>query len=318
MPEINIVYGHGPDQHQLIYSGEEGKVWQSRTKRNDLPNIAVSNFSIPNPSPEDSLFIIEPRSVISTDYDINFVNQFKKVFTWAVKPFHNTIIQDKLVEVNYPSLGYGPSDNTIRSKFGTLTPSSEALVKYWKPWGERRNEIVIVANNKSSSHYTEIYSLRNTLAEVFRTNLRSTVSWYGQTRVPAPYYRGLLNDKIEYLNNVRFALCSENTYDEVFSYNYLTEKLMDVIIGGAVPLYMGCYNIDDFGLPEGSYIDLRKFVTKSRHQINVNQKALVDYLHSFNEEMYLSGREKLMKLVDDEKFYRRTTMDSVCRAMLKY
>jgi hypothetical protein len=69
-------------------------------------------------------------------------------------------------------------------------------------------------------------------------------------------YRGTLprGGKIAALGNYRFALCFENTAHP----GYVTEKLLDCLAAGCIPLYLGAPDIERY-VPPGSYIDVRRF-----------------------------------------------------------
>ena len=61
-------------------------------------------------------------------------------------------------------------------------------------------------------------------------------------------------EKLELFKSYPFAIAFENTN----CYDYVTEKLYDVLLAGAVPIYMGAPNVDEW-VPAGSYIDARQF-----------------------------------------------------------
>jgi len=193
------------------------------------------------------------------------------VFTWyeGFKSLNN------VVKVSYPA---------------ALQTTTLEQLKGNPQWNERSDEIVIIANNKVSNHEASIYKLRVMLADGLHAR-GFKVSWYGHTKLPKPYYKGKADGK-DVLKNVRFSICSENTYDEAFSKNYLTEKLPHVISKGAFPIYMGCHNIDDFNM-QGSMIDLRSFVTKKGRDISNDFDYLTHVLKTFNKEFYDEYRQNM-------------------------
>jgi len=112
------------------------------------------------------------------------------------------------------------------------------------------------------------------------------VSWYGQISLKRPYYRGQLENKQKTLDTAKFSICTENSYDQKFTHNYFTEKMPDVWMHGAVPIYMGCFNINDMGSFNGCYIDLRPLVEKAGKSWKVNKQLLNDKITNFNEQNY--------------------------------
>ncbi len=169
------------------------------------------------------------------------------------------------------------------SCFGANIDTYEKRKKEWWPWEKRKNEIVIIANNKRSDHESSIYNLRIELADWFFNHHKDhQIAWYGQIPVNRPYYRGpITGDKFDILKKVKYTVCTENSYHPQFSHNYFTEKLPEAWMSGVVPLYMGCYNINDFGFDPKSYIDLRDYQSK---KLEINDLSFV--LSNFSQDNY--------------------------------
>lgn len=80
-----------------------------------------------------------------------------------------------------------------------------------------------------------------------RTKMYNTLNKLGKIDCPS----GLLNNcsnvelnrigKPKYMNNYKFNICSEN-YDNGTFEGYITEKLMDCCLGGAIPIYAGWFD----------------------------------------------------------------------------
>jgi hypothetical protein len=69
------------------------------------------------------------------------------------------------------------------------------------------------------------------------------------------------------MSNYKFALCFEN----VAYPGYVTEKIIDCLVAGAIPLYLGAPDITDF-VPQEAFIDIRNF--NSLQQLNEYLKNL--------------------------------------------
>jgi len=274
--KVNIIYSpQDKDATSPRFQNDKGELWMNPHRKEGMHNISMSFYSAAYPNPQqdgDSIYIIEPRCINGgeRDYDINFLKKFKYIFTWATEAFKGTEIENKIITLHHPSC------------FGATPNDYEERKKGWLPWKERSNEIVIIANNKSSSHESSIYNLRTELADYFHKYHKShKVSWYGNIPMNRPYYKGKIDgDKYDILKKVKFSICTENSYHSKFSYNYFTEKLPECWLGGAVPLYMGCYNIDNFGFSKSSYIDLRD------HYAKHNYDDLSYILTNFNIDDY--------------------------------
>ena len=61
-------------------------------------------------------------------------------------------------------------------------------------------------------------------------------------------------DKVETVSKYKFVVCLEN----IAYPGYVTEKIMDCFVAGAIPVYFGAPDIDKF-IPANSYIDFRNF-----------------------------------------------------------
>lgn len=68
-------------------------------------------------------------------------------------------------------------------------------------------------------------------------------------RIQLPYY-GKLGDKHHLQSGFRFALCFEN----IASPGYVTEKIIEALVAGALPIYLGAPDIADF-VPSEAFID---------------------------------------------------------------
>lgn len=290
MKEINIIYTAQADPAHITYSSDNGKVWFSSGYNQNMPNIAMNSYSAVKIGLNDSLFIAEPMCVLEQNYNIDFVNKFKYIFTWATKVFKNTKVENKVIYVNFPSYRYNP----------LITRDN------WLNWAERRDEVVFIANNKSSPHPTELYSLRIKLADWLHANSNLTVSWYGNMPIRRPYYKGNIGSKSDILTKVKFCVCSENSYDSIYSANFLTEKLPDVWFSGAVPIYMGCSTMDELGVSESNYINLLPY--KNDFQ-GLNNK-----LQSFSANDYIAMTDNYCKL--NTELYRLTAYENMFDIML--
>ena len=65
-------------------------------------------------------------------------------------------------------------------------------------------------------------------------------------------WRGMVEDKHAVLRRYRFVLCVENT---AFP-GYITEKLTDAFLAGAIPIYLGAPDVESY-VPAGTFVHLR-------------------------------------------------------------
>lgn len=306
--EINIFY-HGHPKRSLEYNGPEGKVWLDNVKNNNMPNVIMTSEVIKKPNPNDSFLMIEPITVNTKDYDINYLNQYSKIFSPFYKVFENSGIKNKIIPINYAI-----NDQFIINKSSSGNEINYSnFIKNWKSWDDRINGVVIISDDKASRCQYSIYELRNILGNLFYNN-NINVTKFGKTRTKLPYFKGRVTNKIEEICKYRFHLCIENTYDPIYSYNYFTEKLPHSIYGGSVPLYIGCSNIEEF-VPEKSFIDLRKFITRTNKTININTKEIINAITTFSKQQfedfqtsaieYMKNPKGLFSQIDPKRYYRK-------------
>lgn len=122
-----------------------------------------------------------------------------------------------------------------------------------------------VCSSKRQRHTTHAQRFRFTqyLAQKY-----SAMDLYGHGIRP-------VNDKAETIRPYRYHLAIENYIGR----HHITEKLMDVYLGGALPLYAGCPNANEY-FPEESFISIE--------------------LSDFDEAVY-----KIIQIVESDEFEKR-------------
>lgn len=291
--DVNVIYTCHTGKPVQHFENDKGRVWMHSARDRHKRNIGFGWYSLQKPKiPKDCLYVIEPRCVVEKDYNIKLIKGFSYIFTWAVKAFEGHLNPKKLIELNHPSC------------WGN-TPTPEQLEQKWKSWDDRKDEIVFIANNKEGRHVSELYTSRLALADYFHENTHFEVSWYGHFNLDKPYYKGSIGDKNQVLNNAKFSICMENSYHHIYSHNYFTEKMPEAWFGGTVPVYMGCYNIDDFKFAKESYIDMRPFVKnlgkKGNTKPDLDMRALYRRLKSFTKDDYNKMRNGLFETIRDPR-----------------
>jgi len=295
---------------RLLYQGPEGNVWTSNKRNDNANNIHETLCCRPNPN--DGVFMMEPIVTTPEHYDIDYLSKFKKVFGCFGKAFDNTKIKDKYVCTNY---GYD-----IRIHSPMLSTDTISIKNRWQPWEQRNGMIIVAGGDKKSTHPASIYPLRLMIADLFYEN-NFEVAWYGQQNCNRPYYKGPIQDKVSEINKYKFTICTENTYDPIYSHNYLTEKLPHAIYGGALPLYIGCYNIDNLA-PKHSFFDLRNFVIRDNGKIILLKQPLLEAINSFTKEKFERYQETAYQFVKDpaglsyhtdmKRFFRQMLNEYYC------
>ena len=108
-------------------------------------------------------------------------------------------------------------------------------------------------------------------------------------------YRGL---KQHIISSYTFYLAFENSN----CYEYVTEKIYDALMAGAIPVYMGARNIDEF-VPPNSYVDVSRFPVPSDLAVFLrsasSNQTILDFFHAWRKEPSHFEKLKKMSLMGD-------------------
>lgn len=193
-------------------------------------------------------------------------------------------------------------------------------------WQQKINKIVLIAANKVSPRHTSNYSQRRLFARKISSDLmhiygplwkgrlnekimhRLAVSFFslksGVLPNPISIYGGLhqkyksalgkIGNKHEILNKYRFSLVIENSND------YVSEKLIDVLISGAIPIYIG------------PSLVLANFPDKIAIQINHSEINRVNQiLENIDDVEIRDIQETIYKFLTSENFLNKWKSENV-------
>jgi len=139
-----------------------------------------------------------------------------------------------------------------------------------------------------------------------RTNIRTpaynALKRFAHIECPGQLYKNCSNEEVdrlgkdEYIKRFKFHICPENTLNLD---GYITEKIVDCCLGGAIPIYAG--NFDD--------IDEKIF--------NINRILFYDYSEESLQFIETIVEHLISNPVAFEEFYRRPIfMDSAAETIL--
>lgn len=146
---------------------------------------------------------------------------------------------------------------------------------------ERPGFAAMIAGNHKAFHRHELYSERVETARWYERNEPECFHLYGRgwhefkfggpklvrglnligplrraMPVPRrPSWKGEVDRKWETFARYRFAFCYENVREAT---GYITEKIFDAFVAGAIPIYWGAPNVRD-QIPPEAFIDRREF-----------------------------------------------------------
>ena len=145
---------------------------------------------------------------------------------------------------------------------------------------EEKKLITFISGDKCSGYPGELYSERRKAINYFETNHPDQFDFFGAGWDENVHkcYKGKCESKAEVFHKYRFAICFEN----IEGLNgYITEKILDCLESGIVPIYAGAPNIEEI-IPKECFINYRRFDSFSElyEYISSIDKATFDsYLH---------------------------------------
>lgn len=238
----------------------------------DFPGIAVEVC----PDKFDKglpVLLIEARNVRPDNYEVSNLARYSKVYSWN-RRFLSILpksIPSELIQ------GFPLFDNY-------------SWLDEFRPVSERINGVCLIAKKWKREIEGDLSEAREV---VFQHIHGVEKHAYGRVPFCGEFYRGAIGAtakeiypssmaKLKKLNEYKFNLCFENCYHELWSYDYITEKIFDSFRAKTVPIYLGCFNIEEH-IPPELFIDFRKFRSVAE---------LSEYLREFPDELFTEMTER--------------------------
>ncbi len=221
------------------------------------------------------LLVAEPHIEVPENWDLNTIKKYQTYITYSSK------MADITKEV-VP---------TILIK-GVPACNSYFHLDKFTPFNEKINGIICLNKINKTGRAGDIYFLREEVMRQlpathgFSKHVFSREKWGGAMwQGSIPHFHSH-EENLKIINKYRFCLCFESTYDSFHSYDFITERIINCFKSKTIPVYYGCYNIEDF-VPKHLFIDYRDFFG--------DYKKLMDHLLSFTEEKYNEMTEEAFK-----------------------
>ncbi|MFB6176357.1 MAG: glycosyltransferase family 10 domain-containing protein [Halobaculum sp.] len=167
---------------------------------------------------------------------------------------------------------------------------------------EDRTLLTTVSSMTASEDPNELYTERERIVSFYDRNHPDAFSLYGRKwtrpingidicegrwQVPDySVYRGEAEQKAAVYSRHKFALVFEN---QTGIDGWVSEKLFDAFASGAVPVYWGASNVEEY-IPSETFVDYREFATP---------QALHDHLTSMSRSQYEAYRDAIRRYLDD-------------------
>lgn len=249
------------------------------------------------------LIALENPNINQLNASIEYCRKFTRVFAWdkRLRSLPNLVpvlIPHPLVHEKFPGV-------EARDIFSCLINANKAFKENLPSDLYLERIKTIRWYEKNAPDMFELYGMGwDKPAPVFNFagRLKRGIS-RAQTRLfghkPFPSYRGEVRDKGEILRRSKFSYCYENSSDLS---NYITEKILDSLVNGCVPVYWGADNVLNY-IPENCFIDRRKFKDTSsvhnfllsisaddyaNYQLNIVNFLKGDVARTFSSEYFVS------------------------------
>lgn len=244
------------------------------------------------------LIVAEPPMTVPEGHDPKFHTHFKRVLTY------NTEMIDGKKYLEYT--------------FTIPIKSDEKIVLPRSPYSSKKL-LTLVSGNKFSPHQNELYGERVNAIRFMEKNHPHDFDLYGTGwEIPIvhkrwaskikingaiyrfwpknwkvkqfPSYRGKLGDKRGTLDKYKFTI----SYENGIARGWISEKLLEVMLYGSVPVYLGDPEIEKI-IPKECFIDKRDYPT---------YEALYQRMVEMGEEEHTKYLDAIEKFLNSKKAYR--------------
>lgn len=224
------------------------------------------------------ILLVEARNVRPDNYDINNLSRFSKVYSW----------NRRFLSLLSPSI-----PTAVVSGFPLF--DNHSWLDEFRPIKQRIHGMCLIATKMKRVIEGDISENRET---VFAAIEGIEKHAFGRIPLCGEHYRGPIGTtrqdtypsslaKLKKLNEYKFNLCFENCYHPLWSYDYLTEKIFDSFRAKTIPIYLGCFNVEEL-VPTDLFIDFRRF--ESFEQLS-------DYLIHFPDDQFVDMTERAYEWV---------------------
>lgn len=237
------------------------------------------------------LYATEGFITIPKNYDIQFIKENYKGLITPNSKFKN--LHENELEIHLVN-GPGYYNNF-------WIPEKDDFVNFNK----KIHGICALNNIYHTGQPGDIVGLREPLFNSINID-NFTKHSFGRTCWGNDSYQGWPNrtpsspDNLKVISKYKFCLCLEPMYHELWSYDWVTERIFDCFKAKTIPLYYGCYNIED-RVPEDLYVDLRKFDNINEAIISIKDLSEVEYSKQVEEAYTFQGESKIGNILEIEK-----------------
>jgi len=225
------------------------------------------------------LFAIEGYITVPHSYDLEVIKKFKGLITHNSKFYEQNKNKVNIILSNgYPdwNASYFKLEDNEFISYDEKIKGICALYKIYK------------TNNSG-----DIVYLRK---QVFNKLKGITKHSYGRVPFGGKNFQNIstdpsTKDSLQIINKYLFNLTLEPMYHEMWSWDWITERLWNSFRTKTMPIYFGCYNIENL-VPKEFYIDMREYILTEKPKITFDCKRLVADLKSYPKDKYIETVNK--------------------------
>jgi len=229
------------------------------------------------------LYLSEPVVVQPVQYDRRTWKKFDYILTWCDPLWRSG---GKFIQISL-----GMYDSPFKGTMNGIRPMSDPSLLT----APRKKAICAIYSDKRSLIPCELYSLRREFPAWFHQHGIVPLDLYGRDPIDVPNYRGRIETKESVLPHYRYGLVLQNTYHPMWSAGYYSDELADTFACMTLPVYFGCYNIEDY-VPLDCIVDYRQFAS---------MKELDSFLNDMSEDEFRGYLERIDRFLRESDFWGR-------------
>ncbi len=252
------------------------------------------------------LYAAEPLVIMPGNWMHSIVSKFKTYITY----------NEKVPMWIEPPLKKAPSlvEPRIIKVHGCIAGDLDGWSSNLKTYDKKIKGVCILGKNGHKARMGNIYFLREELTTKLYSRSKLVTHIYAHKSYGRSHYQGNCKNSpwsieaIDKVSEYLFNFCPENTYHPLWSYGYFTERIFRCFRAKTIPIYIGCYNIEDY-VPKDLFIDFRDFYVENPDEDHRELSSctaydrLADYLVNFPKEKYIEMTEKAFEWEKKRTFH---------------
>lgn len=260
------------------------------------PSVNAAQFKFQNYSKFDSIITIP-----------TLVKYFSKATSWT--PGFVDRVSDRNAVEN-PEFRFRPIAFGLLSsnKYSPFKSSLYELRKQIILEFARTNLHIVIAGADWDKNkcWNFIQFLKTTLLNVSYLNIKTFRVSFSLFRLRRNHYHylGKVESSLAFYQQLKFVICIESDIDD------FSEKLFEVNLAGAIPLYVGPKGIEHFGVEPNAFVPMpqtsKEFVQKARELLHLSENYGLpspgsEWLNNWTtEESFYDLRQKIFSIISHD------------------